>query len=40
MNQKHERTKQMMQEANLELMEKFMKDENIIAKYPFYSIVL
>ena len=38
-DQKHERTKQMMEEANLEHMEQFINDKKIITKYAFYYIV-
>lgn len=38
-DQKHERTKQMMEQANLEHMERFINDKKIITKYALYCIL-
>ena len=37
-DQKHERTKDMMEMANLEKLESFKNDENIIKKYTLFSL--
>lgn len=39
-DQKHERTKEMMEMANLEQLEHFKNDENITKKYKLFSLVL